>query len=189
MCMIKLTEVDIDQALQKIERGLRQYCWIQANFQRCDVSKDLEFQTQFNSFYKVKRRSQEWRDHYYALMQSGKGQGITFPEALGALKDRDGRIEASFASKLVATLNPAKPVIDQFVLRNFDLRLPYYYVSNREAKTTELYNLLCMKYEVLISSQTGRLILAKFHRRYPWAEITDLKRIDLVLWQIRPAKA
>jgi hypothetical protein len=35
-----------------------------------------------------------------------------------------GRCEASFASKLSATIGPTMPVIDSVVLRNLNLRLP-----------------------------------------------------------------
>ena len=64
-------------------------------------------------------------------MQVSKAQCINFPEALRALRERTGRLEASFASKLVATLDPNKPVIDKFVLSNFNLRLPYHGAANR----------------------------------------------------------
>lgn len=39
----KLTEKQIDKALGKVCDGLCKYCWIQANFQKCDVSKDQIF--------------------------------------------------------------------------------------------------------------------------------------------------
>ena len=182
--MIKLTEKEIDEGLAKIRYGLRKYCWIQANLQKCDVSKDHDFQTRFNDFYKV-RRDARWRGRYYELMQKAKGDGITFAKAVRALRDQTGRIEASFASKLVATLDPAKPVIDKFVLGNFGLRLPYHNASNREPKAVEVYKQLCKEYEALMSSSIGHMICDKFRNRYPWAEITDLKKIDLVLWQIR----
>ncbi len=121
-------------------------------------------------------------------MQKAKEKGITFPQALGALRDATGRIEASFASKLVATLHPTMPVIDKFVLGNFGLCLPYYNSSNRETKTIEVYDRLCKDYDVLTGSSQGLMIREKFSLRFPWAEITDIKKIDLVLWQIRDRK-
>jgi hypothetical protein len=118
-------------------------------------------------------------------MQKAKEKGITFRKALSVLRIQTGRIEASFASKLVATLDPTKPVIDKFILHNFSLRLPYYKASSRESKTVDVYDKLCCEYEVLMSNPKGRMICDKFKHRYPWAKITDLKKIDLVLWQIR----
>lgn len=185
--MIELTEQQVDEALGKIQEGLRKYCWIQANFQKCDVSKDYGFQTRFNDFYKV-RRGTEWRSCYYRLMQNAKQDGITFSKALHALADQTSRIEASFTSKLVATLDPIKPIIDRFVLGNFGLRLPSHNAPNRESKTVDIYNQLCSSYETLMSSCSGRMICHKFEQQYPLADITNLKKIDLILWQIRDRK-
>ena len=179
-----LTENQVDKALPKVEDGLRKYCWIQENFQRCDVSKDWNFQTKFNDFYKV-RRNARWRLHYYELMEAMKSHDMTFAQALRILRQKTNRIEASFASKLVSTLNPNKPVVDKFVLKNFDLRLPYYSATNRESKTIQVYDELCLKYKDLMGRQIASVICDKFVEMYPWANITDLKKVDLVLWQNR----
>jgi hypothetical protein len=61
---------------------------------------------------------------FFALLESSKLNGIGFPEALREIHHRCGMVEASFASKLVATLDPSKPVIDKFVLEYFAMRLP-----------------------------------------------------------------
>src|SRR5207245_3969888 len=71
--------------------------------------------------------------------ESSKAKGIEFPEALQEVNRRTGRVEASFASKLVATLDPSKPVIDKFVLAHFELSLPRCGVSNQGLKTIHLY--------------------------------------------------
>jgi hypothetical protein len=182
--MIKLTEKKINESLAKAHDGLCKYYWIQTNFQKCDVSRDRDFQKRFNGFYRV-RRNAWWRSRYYKLMQKAKNEGISFAKALRALRDQTGRIEASFVSKLIATVDPSKPVIDKFVLDNLGLRLPYHNASNRESRTIEVYRQLCAKFEELVSGSTGRTICEKFQELYPWAKITDLKKIDLALWQIR----
>ena len=182
--MITLTGQDIDKALGRIADGLCQYIWIQSRFQHCDVSTDLVFQTAFNGFYRV-RRNADWRERFYTLFETARASGITFDQAFRELLQRTERYEASFASKLVATLDPTKPVVDKFVLGNFDLRLPYYSASEREVKTIGVYNELCGRYETFMRSPLGRTICARFTLRYPQADITDLKKIDLVLWQTR----
>lgn len=181
---IEMTEKQVDAALDKIQDGLHKYCRIQTNFRKCDVSSDHDFQTLFSGFYKV-RRDAKWRDCYFRLMEKAKQDSINFPDALHALADQTKRIEASFASKLVATLDPTRPIIDRFVLENFGLRLPAFNTINRESKTVDIYNQLCAAYERLMSNRQGRMVLDKFKQRYPQVEITDLKRIDLVLWQNR----
>jgi len=181
---IEMTEQQVDDALGKIQVGLSTYCRIQDKFRKCDVSNDHDFQILFNGFYKV-RRDAKWRDCYYRLMENAKQDGITFSKALHALADQTKRIEASFASKRVATTDPTKPIIDRFVLENFGLFLPSHNTINRESKTIDIYNQLCANYENLMNNEYGKMILDKFKQRYPETEITDLKRIDLVLWQNR----
>lgn len=133
--MIHLTESIIDGALSRIETGLKRYCWIQENVHACNVSRDYVFQNRFNAFYKV-RRGSDWRRNFYTLLEASKASGITFDHALHLLLEQTSRFEASFASKLVATLHPEKPVIDQHVLRNFGLRLPL--GRNRENRCPRL---------------------------------------------------
>jgi hypothetical protein len=182
--VITLTETAVNRALPKIEAGLHKYCWIQDNFQQCDVRRDQNFQRRYSGFYKV-RRGSEWRRQYYELMQMSKGQKITYPQALRAMIDRTNRIEASFTSKLIATLDATKPVVDKFVLNNFGLHLPFHYAANREPKTIQVYDELCRKYEDLMGHPIAGMICDKFVQMYPWANITDLKKVDLVLWQTR----
>jgi hypothetical protein len=105
---------------------------------------------------------------------------------LQAIHRSTRRIEASFSSKLVATLDPSKPVIDKFVLRCFELRLPYWGSAGRVENTIELYEKLCLKYDGFMTSPDGVRIRNMFDERYPNANIVDIKKMDLVLWQIRP---
>ena len=184
--MIVLTEADVQEALGKVGAALRQYCWIQQAFRQCDVRRDQQFQVRYNGFYRV-RRNADWRKVYYDLMERAKSAELTFAEVLSSLKEQTGMLEASFASKLVATVDPNRPVVDQFVLRNFGLRLPYPYAPDRTSRTIRIYEELCRHYDELLNSPTGQMICGKFESRYPWAEITNLKKVDLVLWQTRRA--
>jgi hypothetical protein len=182
--MRALTQEQIHTALGRLGNGPERYACLQERFQRCNVATDREFQTIFNGFYRV-RRNLSWRSDYYELMESSKESGIEFPQALREIARRTNRIEASFASKLVATIDPSKPVIDKFVLENFGLRLPRRGVSDREARTIDVYKALCQTYEDYLRGPTGTLILKLFDRRFPDLNLTDLKKTDLVLWQVR----
>lgn len=122
---------------------------------------------------------------YYQLMERSKTRPTTFAEALMSLAADSGRVEASFASKLVATLDPSQPIIDQHVLRNFGLRMPYAQEANRLDKVIELHAELQRRYDRMLGSDVGRAICERFRLRFPAADIGDLKRVDLVLWQHR----
>jgi hypothetical protein len=179
-----VTHCEINAALDRLKTGVERYIWLQRRVELCDVSTDDLFQTRFDAFYKVRRNS-SWRAEYFSLMESAKATGIDFPEALTEISRRTDRIEASFASKLVATLSPSTPVIDKFVLKNFGLKLPTSASSGRRSRTIDVYKALCRAYEDLLRTETGATILECFDRRFPASGITELKKVDLVLWQIR----
>lgn len=121
--MIDLTKEQIDCALLRVEDGLRKYLSLQDSLENVDVSKDQDFQKRFNHFYRI-RRNRNWQSQFYKLLQEKKKKGVAFAYALKTINRNTGRLEASFASKLVATIHPDKPVIDKFVLDNADLKLP-----------------------------------------------------------------
>lgn len=183
--MIKLTESQIDVAVARTAPGLSKYLWLQENLHSCDVSRDATFQRRYNGFYRV-RRNEEWRSFYFRLMEDSKETGSDFGQALRAIWQATGRFEASFSSKLVASLDPSVPVVDRVVLENFGLSLPYGYVADRERKILQMYSELNARYEALLASHLGLLIRSKFTAKHPHADITDLKKVDLVLWQHRP---
>jgi hypothetical protein len=182
--MLVLSQAEVDLALERVEPGLTKYAWIMQRVHRCDVSVDAEFQRRFNGFYRV-RRSATWQAPYYSLMEQSKTRRTTFADALVTLDAECGRVEASFASKLVATLDPSQPVIDQHVLRNFGLRMPYAHEANRVDEVVDLHAELRRRYDRLLDSDAGRAICERFRLRFPSADIGDLKRVDLVLWQHR----
>jgi len=182
--MQSITEVEIRTALGRLKKGLDQYLWLQCNLGLSDVSASQRFQTCFNGFYRV-RRGPSWRVEYFALMESSKVSGIDFPDALEEIHRRTSRIEASFASKLVATLDTSKPVVDKFVLEKFELKLPRSGLKNRVSKTVDVYRELCDAYRDFIESPKGTSIRELFERQYPRSGLSELKKLDLVLWQIR----
>lgn len=181
---LSLSEDAIDRAVSKIGPGLAKYLWIQEHYLHVNVSQDRNFQRRFNGFYRV-RRGPEWQHAFYQLMEESKSGGISFPTALASLSDVTGRLETSFASKLAATLDPTLPVVDRFILQNFGLRLPYPYETGRQEKVRRIYTDLQDRYRSLMSSETGRLISEKVTEMYPQARLSELKKIDLVLWQNR----
>jgi hypothetical protein len=185
-----LDECAVDRALEKAERGLRQYLWIQSRVWAVDVRSDAEFQRKYNHFYRV-RCNEDWRRGYFRLMEQSKGTTITFANALETLAGIAGRLEASFASKLVATLDPNQPVIDSFVLGCCGLSLPppSLDAGARRMAAVALHNRLIDWYAALERSAKGLMIRERFTLRYPWAAVSELKKLDFVLWQHRPATA
>ena len=90
----------------------------------------------------------------------------------------------SFSSKLVATLNPSKPVWDSVVLKHFELKPP---ANNKERlqKILNVYKEIEKKYAGLLASAEGKEMILEFDKKFPSSGITELKKLDLIIWQIR----
>jgi len=180
-----LTEERIELALPKVERGLNQYLWLQNQVHHCNAFVDAEFRKRYGGFYRL-RRNLEWRDHYFRIMEETKDTKLQFGEVLRLLHQHTNRVEASFTSKLVATLDPTQPVIDAIVLQNLGLSLPARTTPDRLTQVEQLHNDIKRRFTTLLGSDQGQNLVRLFRHRWPDAHITDIKMLDLVLWQIRP---
>ena len=182
---IQISAPRLQKFLSKLEAPLKDYVWIQNRFEETsDPQKDFCFRKRFNRYYRVRRNS-EWQDAFYGLMGECKNKPINLKYALSELQKRTSRIEASFASKLIATLDPRCPVIDSVVFNNLELQLPKYNSRNRIELTCEVYHILIDTFARYLATQSGEYLVSRFRKMYPNVNITETKMLDLVLWQIR----
>ena len=183
--MKQYTNEDINIALPKIKVGLDKYCEIQRLFDKVNINLDKSFQKKFNGFYRV-RRNEQWRNIFFELMENSRNdKNIKFENILNILKNETNRIEASFTSKLIATINTDLPVLDSFVLNNMNLSLPIYSSKDRVQKTVEIYDELIKKMNELKNSDNGKYMILKFKEFYPDYIVSEMKMLDLILWQSR----
>jgi hypothetical protein len=116
--------------LKRLEANLpdlRTYAFLQDALHQTNVASDKEYQRRFRGFYVV-RRGSEWSEIFFgALERQKRSDEVTFPDVLRALFALISRVEGSFASKLVATINPKAPVLDSYVLANLGISLPSQY--------------------------------------------------------------
>ncbi len=182
---IQLTTQQIDAAMPKVAKGLEQYLWLQAKVTGSEsFQHDAEFRKRYNCFYRV-RRAVAWQNAFYGLMASAKGKHLLFHDVLDSLRRATTRYEASFASKLFATLNPSTPVIDSVVLKNLGLRLPKRSAPDRAVQISKLHLKLSSLFAAFLKTENGKYLVSNFKRIYPNAMVTDEKKLDLVLWQTR----
>lgn len=180
-----LTQEKINKALPKVEQGLKQYLWLQSRITGQEpFHQDTEFRRRYNHFYRV-RRGLAWQDVFYGLMARAKKEQLQFHVVLDLLRQATNRYEASFASKLIATINPSAPVIDSIVLKNLGLRLPYATASDRATQICKLHQKLTLLFVTFLGTENGKYLVGEFKRIYPKANITEIKMLDLVLWQSR----
>lgn len=166
-----------------IERylNLKQYADIMGRVWETDVSRDAGFQRVFNGFYQV-RRNEGWRECYYRLFEKMKTEYATFDDILHSLYEDTGRIEASFASKMLATLHPDQPIWDKYVIHNLELDVP----KKDPEGMVDVYEKIVEWYGGYIRSLNGRQCIRRFDEMLPgYAWISDVKKVDYFLWGLR----
>ena len=152
-----------------------------------DVSTDRLYQRRYRGFYRV-RRKPAWCKPYFALLERAKGEALSFNAALRAFCEQTGRVEASFISKLIATIDPTLPVWDQFVIWNLKLRQPFYHANQtrRLAERITVYKEICERVAALEASTEGAAWIECFDEARPEFEhFTVTKKVDVFLWLAR----
>lgn len=169
------------------QKSVDKYLKIQDLLMNVYVSKDLEFQKLYKGFYRV-RRNDQWCEIYFDLLQQQKKSPKSFSEILKALHEKTGRFEASFASKLIATVDPNSPVWDSIVLENTGLSVPAYNLPDNERLDSIIstYDKLRAAFDELSKLDEIKEAIKDFDEKINRSnEITITKKIDFILWSIR----
>lgn len=165
--------------------GLVQYSRILSRVADCNVSNDKEFQRLFNGYYLV-RRNEKWRRDYYGLFESMKTKRPTFESILQALFSMSGNIEASFASKMLATLRTNQPIWDQYVLKRLNLKLMGIGKNELLRNAATLYAEIEDWYARYLSTDECAACVEVFDRYLPnYTWISKVKKLDFFLWSSR----
>lgn len=176
-----LTEIE----KKEWEKSLEKYAYIMQNVHSVNVSNNEDFQRTFNGFYRV-RRNEEWRKSFYSLFEKSKTCQNTFKDIVVELHELTGFVEASFSSKLVATLNPDMPIWDQFVLQNLKLEPIKPYDKNKLARSIELYEKIVDWYCEFKNKDEAKEYVIAFDNMFPqYSWISSTKKIDFFLWKSR----
>ena len=148
-------------------------------------SNSPDFQRTFNGFYRV-RRNEGWRHHYYSLFERAKAGRYSFEMIITELYHLTGNVEASFSSKMLATIDPSKPIWDQYVLQNLGLALTGKTQEEKLANAIHLYDQIEKWYKDYLTTAEAQENIEVFNRLLPeYAWVSDTKKIDCLLWSRR----
>lgn len=167
--------------------GLPRYSRIIHRLGSVDVSADAEYQRDFNGYFRV-RRSSEWQRVFYAELERLKAMGAEFEPVLNYLYERTGHVEASFASKLVAVVDPTKPILDSKVLAYLGLRIGGPSPEYRLAAAVRAYGQIVEWYKAYLGSSEAAANIELFDSLLPDYEwVSDTKKIDFLIWGSSPS--
>lgn len=166
--------------------GLEGYARIQRTVRETDVSSDADFQRFYNRFYRV-RRNAEWQSSYYAIMEREKATpSMAFEDVLREMNELTGNVEASFTSKMIATLHPDRPIWDSLVLARLGLRLKGTTAQAKLENAVEVYGKIVSWYEIYLATYDAERNIRLFDELLPdYAWLTPVKKVDFLLWSER----
>lgn len=183
--MIYIDSKKVIEARIAESMGFDKYKQIMETVRKTNVSADLDFQRIFNAFYRV-RRNAEWRKTYYDLFETSKNSTPSFESIIRTMYEATGNIEASFSSKMLATINPEMPIWDRYVVQNLCLEMRGKTKEDQLKCAVDLYDKMIGWYEGFLQTENGRDCIVEFDwilPRYVW--MSDVKKIDFYLWSIR----
>ena len=166
--------------------GLDGYAQIQRAAHETDVSSDTDFQRLYNRFYRV-RRNAEWQSAYYEIMQCEKAStALSFESILRETHERTGNVEASFTSKMIATLDPGRPIWDSIVLERLGLKLKGTTTKAKLENAVGVYESIVGWYADYLVTEDAARNIALFDELLPdYAWLTSVKKVDFLLWSSR----
>jgi len=179
-----------------LRKGIEQYSVLQRDLHNTtDVTDAPDFQKKFRLFYRV-RRDAAWRRVFFKFMQQHRKTPPSFQKTLRDLADQVHRCEASFASKLAATLDPELPVLDSLVLRVMRTHLGSGgsgqgkwtllrtgTLESRLERAVVVYNRLTATVGDIRSATGFAELIEMFDKSYKRYLLTDTKKLDFVLWR------
>lgn len=178
---------DFDKIREINPKSFQRYLEIEKRVFETDVAADPDFQRLFSGFYRV-RRNKKWRTAYFALFeQMKKADKLSFSAVATALFKETGRVEASFSSKMLATIDPGFPIWDKYVLLNLGLKVPPRTGAEKLAAVIGLYDRMADWYADFLKTEDARRLLTLFDEKYPdlKRKLSAVKKIDFFIWSIR----
>lgn len=183
----KFSLEDVKIAINKkaMKNGLDKYNYIQENLHKVNVMKDKEFQSVFIDFYKVKEaRNPELIECIFYILEANKNNRyITIEEVIDMMYKATNKIQISFASKVLATINDNLGVVDMYVMDNLGFERKYG-IANKDYIISQYYQLNKMLNDILKSDRAKEFIKI-FDNRFKGNVLADIKKLDLILWQLR----
>lgn len=118
--------------------------------------------------------------------ESGLYRKPSFEYIIRTMYKETGNIEASFSSKMIATIDANMPIWDRYVMQNLCLELKGKTKEDQLDCAVGLYDQMVAWYGDFLKTENGRDCIAEFDKTLPgYTWMSDVKKIDFYLWSIR----
>ncbi len=171
---------------ERLAKEVAKYEAILAAYWKTDVALDRDFQRSFNGFYQLRQHPKDWYGHFYRILEGLKSREQTFGQILQEMLKCTGRVEASFASKALATRDPEQPIIDKWVLTFLRQRAGFVPPSpsarNRIERWSSLHAQMATWYRSFSSTPEGIEYIRWFDATCPGRDVSSIKKLDFVIY-------
>jgi len=198
-----ISEERIKSALKDREKGIVTYIKLMKTIEKDELTP--EFKEEFKKFYGMKRCkfSDDFYNKYFEYLDKNRKKNnpdykkIKFDEVIDYIwkTETSKRVEASFSSKLLASINNDKPVWDRNVFSWLEMtRTTSIKDKDKQIEKTiskykdledEIYN------EFFTTDKADKCIRIfdetfseMFEEKSDLKYITSIKKIDLILWSL-----
>jgi len=193
--MYRIINQNIDLILGSVDEDLdiHTYLTLLDIFRNTDVGQDAEFQGKYCKYWRLYGAGldQSFRASYFELMEGLKGKPIpNIEEVTRTLHEvpsnKKGRktLQLSFASKLLHTLDPRRPIYDSMVATFYSFTVPKRSFEVKLQSFLSFYGFLVIEYKRVLSNGSIQQPIAHFRHRFSVSdEYTDEKIIDTLVWR------
>lgn len=182
---------------EKVIEKMDLYNQIMDNIKTQNVSNNEKFQKVYNKYYGLNVSTDDtYKEKYYQYMEEIKNKkDISYEKVIRSLKEKTGRVDYSFASKLLHTINQEMPILDKHLMRLLgfalkergtdDERIAYYIDVHKTVK--EEYDMIRNNYSSgMVPNKAIYKALKEFDNVYSNNKnLSVAKKIDCILFRMR----
>ena len=148
------------------------------------ISNNEKFKHKYKLFYKMYLApsfSPEFYDKYFKYLEENyENKNLKFEDVLNHISNLSNRVETSFSSKLLATINPDRAIWNKKIRNKLNIK---------DAKTIDDAIILYKELEDKVknyeyTNEYIEIFDETFKNILPIEKITPIKKIDFVLWSL-----
>lgn len=183
-----------NKVIEKIDK----YEYIMKKINEVNVYENMNFRKTYCTYYGLNRNtSKEYQDKYFAYMEKNKSRtSITYEEALVDLRELTNRVDYSFTSKLLHTINPNMPILDKHLMRLLGFPLKEI-GKNRLSYYVKIHKIVADEYEQIKNNFSNGNENTKIYNALKWfdeafpkyKELSVSKKIDSILFRMKAERA